>query len=70
MRQTRRDPSDSLPQYPDLASYPNPHRGHTLKLDQRTAIGFCSCGQWQAENFPERQLVRSHQYHVFNLPNA
>ena len=64
------DPSDSLPRYPDLASYPNAYRDHILKLDERRATAFCSCGRWRVENFPERQLVRTHQFHVFNLPSV
>ena len=62
--------ADAFPRYPDLASYPNAYRDHMLKLDPRRAIASCSCGRWQAENFPERQLVRTHQFHVFNLPNV
>jgi hypothetical protein len=70
MRNNRHNLGDVLPRYPDLASYPNSYMDHTLKLLERRAIAFCSCGRWQAENFPERQLVRTHQFHVFNLPNA
>jgi hypothetical protein len=70
MRNNRPNVADAIPRYPDLASYPNAYRDHMLKLDERKAIAVCSCGRWQAENFPERQLVRTHQFHVFNLPSV
>jgi len=59
--------ADALPRYPDFASYPNVYTEQTLKLDDRRAIASCSCGRWEAEHFPERQLVRTHQFHILNL---
>lgn len=60
--------TSDLPEYPDLRSYPNGHRGHTLKLNRRDNLGSCSCGRWSAEGFTERSLVRSHQFHIVNMP--
>ncbi len=60
--------TETIPTYPDLATYPNGYRGHTLRLNRRTNVGRCTCGRWQAEGFTERSLVRSHQHHAVNLP--
>lgn len=63
-----KDAADSLPRYADFASYPNNRQAHQLRR-LKNGVGVCSCERWEAEGFSEKSLVRSHQFHIHNLPS-
>jgi hypothetical protein len=60
---------DKLPRYADLTSYPNSRRGHQLRR-LKNGVGLCSCERWELEGFSEKAVVRSHQFHINNLPSS
>ena len=60
-----KDITDSLPDYPDFATYPNNRQAHQLRRF-KNGQGLCSCERWMLDGASEKSLVRSHQYHVTN----
>lgn len=55
--------------YESLTAYPNSIAKHQLKV-YKSGDGTCSCGNWDAMGFSERSLIRTHQYHIANLPET
>jgi len=57
----------NLPTFKTIETYPNNRRGHALKR-YRNGAGACSCDRWDLFGASEPSLIRSHQYHVSNIP--
>lgn len=48
--------------------YKNAVKGHQLRRYASTGNSLCSCGRWELMGATEGSLIRSHKFHIDNLP--